>query len=365
MSEKVRDKDGERDRRHGCFLKPCCDQAHTVAPFAEAEESFDSDTDCVVLVSRLLIGLLLVFVFRTASQLRTRYTDMMFFAECDVCPRSIYLVNKYPFRPSAGTFMVFVECFLKLFGFIEGFKGNPGHTRIPVLIKDDLKLCSELCRCFDLTPDDRSDPRLGEAYNAVFYAVYAVIPHVFLLLVESEDDKISVNHLPVSHRVAFGHIILEIAKVTFHVNELVALLHDLRSQAFSEFNQKRWLKRSLVLEAWYANKVLKIRSLRDCLSGLSVRKHEPLLNDEGSRGFPERMCRTAALAGKVYRIQVLKLLSWDQISHADPFVVLIELHTAALIEIVKPDLRRCTGSIHGSLLTFLAENARLFRSERK
>ena len=39
---------------------------------------------------------------------------------------------------------------------------------------------------------------------------------------------------------------------------------------------------------------------------------------------------------------MLKLLPWDQISHADPFVVLIELHTAALIEVIKPDLRSLT-----------------------
>jgi hypothetical protein len=62
---------------------------------------------------------------------------------------------------------------------------------------------------------------------------------------------------------------------------------------------------------------------------------------------------------------MLKLLPWDQIPHTDPFVVLIKLHSAALIEVVKPDLRRCTGSIHGNLLTFLAENARLFRLKGK
>ena len=60
-----------------------------------------------------------------------------------------------------------------------------------------------------------------------------------------------------------------------------------------------------------------------------------------------------------------RLLPWDQIPHADPFVVLIELHTAALIEIVKPDLRRCAGFIHGNLLAFLAENARVFRLTEK
>ena len=218
MPEKDRDKVRERDHRYGRLLKPCCDQAHTVAPLAEAAEPLNPDTVCVVLVSDLLIRLLLLFIFRATPQLRTRYTDTVLLAECDVRPSSIDLVNKYPFRPSAGTVVIFDERFLELFRFIECFKGNPGHARIAMLIKDNLKLCSKLCRCFDLAPDDRPDPRLRKAHNAMLYAVRGY-PHVFLLLVESEDDKISVNHLPVSHRIAFGHVAFEIAKVTFHVSK--------------------------------------------------------------------------------------------------------------------------------------------------
>ena len=65
MPEKVRDKDRERDHRYGRLLKPCCDQAHTVAPLAEAEEPLNPDAVSVVLVSDLLIRLLLLFIFRT------------------------------------------------------------------------------------------------------------------------------------------------------------------------------------------------------------------------------------------------------------------------------------------------------------
>ena len=166
VPEKVRDKDRERDHCQGCFLKPCRDQSHTVAPLAEAEESLNPDAVSVVLVSDLLIRLLLLFIFRATPQLRTRYTDAVLLTECDVCPRSVDLVNEYPFWPSAGTFMVFDECFLKLFGFIECFKGNPGHARIPMLIKDNLKLGPELCRCFDLASDDRPDPRLRKVFFA-------------------------------------------------------------------------------------------------------------------------------------------------------------------------------------------------------
>ena len=75
MSEKVRDKDRERDHRHGCFLKPCRDQAHSVASLAEAEEPLNSNAVSIVLVSNLLIRLLLLFIFRATPQLRTRYTD--------------------------------------------------------------------------------------------------------------------------------------------------------------------------------------------------------------------------------------------------------------------------------------------------
>ena len=96
MPEKVRDKDRERDHRYGRLLKPCCDQAHTVAPLAEAEEPLNPDAVSVVLVSDLLIRLLLLFIFRATPQLRTRYTDAMLLAECNVCPRSVDLVNEYP-----------------------------------------------------------------------------------------------------------------------------------------------------------------------------------------------------------------------------------------------------------------------------
>ena len=219
MPEKVRDKDRKRDRRNGCFLKPCRDQAHSVAPLAETEEPLNPDAVSVILVSDLLIRLLLLFIFRATPQLRTRYTDAVLLTECDVCPRSVDLVNEYPFRPSAGTFVIFDERFLELFGFIECFKGNPGHARIAMLIKDNLKLGSELCRCFDLAPDDRPDPRLGEAHNAVFYAVHTVVPHELLLFVEGEGDKISVDHLLICHRIAFGHVAFEIAKVTLHISK--------------------------------------------------------------------------------------------------------------------------------------------------
>ena len=77
------------------------------------------------------------------------------------------------------------------------------------------------------------------------------------------------------------------------------------------------------------------------------------------------MSRPSAFAREVNRIQVLKLLPGDQISKTDPFVVFIELHSAALIEVIKPDLRRCAGSIHGILLAFWTENARVIRSTGK
>ena len=71
MPEKVRDKDRERNHRYGCFLKPCRDQTHSVAPLAEAEEPLNPDAVSVVLVSDLLIRLLLLFIFRATPQLRT------------------------------------------------------------------------------------------------------------------------------------------------------------------------------------------------------------------------------------------------------------------------------------------------------
>ena len=109
VPEKVRDKDRKRDRRNGCFLKPCRDQAHSVAPLAETEEPLNPDAVSVILVSDLLIRLLLLFIFRATPQLRTRYTDAVLLTERDVCPRSVDLVNEYTFRPSAGTFVILGE----------------------------------------------------------------------------------------------------------------------------------------------------------------------------------------------------------------------------------------------------------------
>ena len=132
----------------------------------------------------------------------------------------------------------------------------------------------------------------------------------------------------------------------------IALIQNLLIQAFSEFNQKGWLERCLILKAGKPYKVLKIRSFLDCLRSLSVGKSEPLLNNKGSQSLSERMSRPSAFTWEVDRIQVLKLLPGDQIPQTDPFVVFVELHTATLIEIIKPDLRRCAGSIHGIWLAF-------------
>jgi len=121
VSEKVRDEDCERDHRERCFLKPCRDQPHPIAPFTEAEESLDTDAVIVVFADCFFIGLFLFIIFRTASQFRTRYADAVLLTECDVCPGTVDLVNEYAFWPSPGTFMISYECFLKLFRFVECF----------------------------------------------------------------------------------------------------------------------------------------------------------------------------------------------------------------------------------------------------
>jgi hypothetical protein len=57
---------------------------------------------------------------------------------------------------------------------------------------------------------------------------------------------------------------------------------------------------------------------------------------------------------------VLKFLPGDQITQTDPFVTFIELHPAALIEVVEPDLRGCAGFINDYLPAFWCENAKVF-----
>ena len=159
----------------------------------------------------------------------------MVFAIVPVCPCTVDLVCQYTFRIMAGTRFEPFHRFYQAGAFIVCFKRYLFDVSVAFTVKAQVKLCSEFNSRSGLSPHDRPDPWLRDAHNTVFYGMYFVIIHIFLLSIQHEDRQVQAD-LFICHGISTAHKLIQIPDIPSNVTELLTeRLPDLLCAVLSAF----------------------------------------------------------------------------------------------------------------------------------
>ncbi len=117
----VHHQNGQRDGTARCHVQFCQDPAKSIAPFGQAERSFNLDSVGIVNVFGLLIC---QGVFLRSAQRRTGKANAVQFAERQVLSITINLVRKCPLGIMSRPFAVAFNCSDQYIGFAVCVKGK-------------------------------------------------------------------------------------------------------------------------------------------------------------------------------------------------------------------------------------------------
>ena len=117
------------------------------------------------------------------AQNRSGELNATLLAPGDGFPVAVNLVCQHPRRVASVVFPVAFHSPEEIGGFVESIEGKPLNPGITVH-HADVKLRAEFRVGVCLAPDDRPHPRLTDADDSIRHAVYPMLMHVQLLLVE-------------------------------------------------------------------------------------------------------------------------------------------------------------------------------------
>ncbi len=95
-------------------------------------------------------------------------------------------------------------------------------SRISCASKAEIEFCSEFNRYFYFSSDNRTPPRLSDAYNTVFHRRYFVIMHVLLPVVQSDNGQIQTD-FSTCHGISVTHELHKAFDVSCDIIRLLSL----------------------------------------------------------------------------------------------------------------------------------------------
>lgn len=114
----------------------------------------------------------------------------MLLAIAPVFPGSVYLICQDTFRIITGTFFETFDCFNQTSTLVVCLERYFLDTPITFAVKAEIKFCTKFNRRFDLTSNNRLNPWLLNAYNAMLHRMDSIIIHILLLFMQLDDGKI-------------------------------------------------------------------------------------------------------------------------------------------------------------------------------
>ena len=106
-----------------------------------------------------------------------------------------------------------------------------------------------------------------------------------------------------------------------------------------------------MLKSVQSDEVLVVRILSDLVNKSTIRKAHPLLQDQGAKYHSSRLGDIACSGWKHCLLESFPCLPRQLFSEFDPFIVLIQLHSASGIEIGETELLIViiSGFVHGKM----------------
>ena len=145
----------------------------------------------------------------------------MLFTIVPVLSGSVYLICQYTVRIITCALLEAFHRFYQAGALVVCFERYFFDASISFTVKTQIKFCTKFNRGFYFPSDNRTKPRLRDAYNTMFHWVYFVIVHVLLLFIQRDDSQIQTNFF-FCHRISVTHELLQIPDVSCDVTKLFA-----------------------------------------------------------------------------------------------------------------------------------------------